>query len=156
MIPPDLEQTVRDLDAHVAQDGWDQPTRLFAVAETRALLEREPALAGQLSGSAEASPWTTIEQEGLPSHDDLDGLLGPISWPETVDGAAVSAERVMVSPDTAPGRQTRHELRATMAVLRDGSRCTVLRLREHDDADAVIVGEDLISGLGDLLMHTLT
>jgi hypothetical protein len=155
VISDDLEQTVRDLDTHVAGSGWDQPPRLFAIAETQALIRREPGLAAQLTGPAALSPWTTIEQDDLPSHDDLDGLLGPISWPESVDGAAVSAERIMVTPDPE-GRQSRHELRVTMAVLRDGSRCTVLRLREYDSAETVIVGEDLVSGLGDLLLHTLT
>ena len=154
MIPATLERTTRDIDIHVAAGGWNQPTRLFAIAKTAHLLEREPTLAPQLSGTAEETPWTTIEQDGLPAHSDLDDLLGGLGWPESVDGAAVSAERIMVSPDDAD-QQTQHELRVTMAVLRDGSRCTVLRLREHDSPETVIVGEDLISGLGDLLLHTL-
>lgn len=155
VIPPALEQTTRDLDIHVAAQGWDQPTRLFAISDTRELIEREPSLASQLSGSAADSPWTTIEQEGLPAHTDLDELLRGIGWPPSVEGVAVSAERIMVSP-VGSDRESQHELRLTMAVLRDGSRCTVLRLREHDSPETVIVGTDLITGLGDLLMHTLT
>ena len=155
VIPPALEQTTRDLDIFVAHDGWDQPTRLFAISDTRQLLEREPSLAAQLLGSPADSPWTTIEQEGLPAHGDLDELLGGIGWPPSVDGVAVSAERIMVPP-AGSDRESQHELRLTMAVLRDGSRCTVLRLREHDSPETVIVGTDLISGLGDLLMHTLS
>jgi hypothetical protein len=155
VIPPALEQTTRDLDVYVAADGWDQPTRLFAISETRQLIEREPSLAAQLLGSAAESPWTTIEQEGLPKHNDLDELLRGIGWPPSVDGVAVSAERIMVPP-TGSDRDSQHELRLTMAVLRDGSRCTVLRLREHDSPETVVVGEDLVTGLGDLLMHTLT
>jgi hypothetical protein len=152
VIPPALEQTVRDLDVHVAGDGWDQPTRLFAIADTQALLEREPSLTAQLSTTPEASPWTTIEQDGLPVHSDLDELLGGLGWPDSVAGVAISAERIMVSPEHG-GRE--HELRLTMAVLRDGSRCTVLRLREHDSPETVVVGTDLVTGLGDLLLHTL-
>ncbi len=155
MIPPVLEQTVRDVDHHVAAAGWDQPTRLFAVAETAALLQREPALASQLSGGPEDQPLTTIEQDGLPVADDLDELLGGITWPDSVDGVAISTERVMVSPDPT-GQQSRHELRITMAVLRDGSRCTALRLREHDDDASLVIGEDLVTGLGELLLSTLT
>jgi hypothetical protein len=155
VIPPALEQTTRDLDIYVAVDGWDQPTRLFAISDTRQLLAREPSLAAQLSGSAADSPWTTIEQEGLPTHTDLDELLGGIGWPPSVDGVAVSAERIMVAP-VGTDRESQHELRLTMAVLRDGSRCTVLRLREHDSPETVIVGTDLITGLGDLLLHTLS
>ena len=155
VIPSSLEQTTRDLDIHVAADGWDQPTRLFAISDTRELLAREPSLARQLAGGEANSPWTTIEQEGLPAHTDLDDLLQGIGWPATVDGVAVSAERIMVSP-VGSDQDTQHELRLTMAVLRDGSRCTVLRLREHDSPETVIVGTDLITGLGDLLLHTLT
>ena len=151
---PTLEQTVRDLDQHVAAGGWDQGTRLFAVADTRLLLDREPNLAAQLAGGPDEHPWTTIEQDGLPPHEDLDELLGGIAWPDSVEGAAISTERVMVSPD-ASGQRARHELRITMAVLRDGTRCTVLRLRDHDDDGAVIVGDELVTGLGDLLLHTL-
>ncbi len=155
VIPPALEQTTRDLDVYVANDGWDQPTRLFAISDTGQLLEREPSLAAQLSGSAAESPWTTIEQEGLPEHSDLDELLRGIGWPPSVDGVAVSAERIMVPPAGAD-RDSQHELRLTMAVLRDGSRCTVLRLKDHDSPEMVVVGADLITGLGDLLMHTLS
>lgn len=154
VIPPALEQTTRDLDVYVANDGWDQPTRLFAISDTRQLLVREPSLAAQLAGDAAESPWTTIEQEGLPPHNDLDELLGGIGWPSSVDGVAVSAERIMISP-VGSDRETQHEMRLTMAVLRDGSRCTVLRLREHDSPETVVVGTDLITGLGDLLLHTL-
>lgn len=154
MIPPSLERTARDLDIHVSSGGWNQPTRLFAIADTGQLLDREPSLATQLGASAEESPWTTIEQDGLPPHTDLDELLGGLGWPESVDGVAVCAERIMVSPEDADQR-AEHELRVTMAVLRDGARCTVLRLREHDSPELVIVGEDLVSGLGDLLLHTL-
>ena len=80
---------------------------------------------------------------------------GGSGWPPSVDGVAVSAERIMVPPAESD-RDSQHELRLTMAVLRDGSRCTVLRLREHDSPEHVIVGTDLITGLGDLLMHTLS
>lgn len=155
VIPNALEQTARDLDIYVAADGWDQPTRLFAISDTRRLLEQEPSLAAQLAGSAADSPWTTIEQEGLPEHSDLDELLRGIGWPPSVDGVAVSAERIMVTPVGAD-RESQHELRLTMAVLRDGSRCTVLRLKEHDSPETVIVGTELVTGLGDLLMHTLS
>lgn len=161
---------MRELDIHVSTDGWDQPTRLFAIADTQELLSREPALRAQLEDDPVTAPWTTIEQEALPAHNDLDGLLTGLSWPEHVDGVAVSAERVMVSPEhaddlpddralarlEAAGHPRRHELRVTMAVLRTGERCTVLRLREHDTPESVVVGEDLVSGLGDLLLHTLT
>jgi hypothetical protein len=165
-----LEQTVRELDIYVSADGWDQPTRLFAVADTQLLITREPALRAQLGGDADSAAWTTIEQDQLPPHTDLDELLRGLTWPANVEGVAVSAERVMVAPDAAgdlpsdralarleaAGHPRRHELRVTMAVLRSGERCTVLRLREHDSPQSVVVGDELVSGLGDLLLHTLT
>lgn len=165
-----LEQTVRELDIHVSADGWDQPTRLFAIADTRRLVAEEPSLRLRLGSDVDSTPWTTIEQDGLPPHSDLDELLRAVTWPETVEGVAVSAERIMVAPgaaDSLPddpqvarmeaaGHPDRHELRVTMAVLRNGERCTVLRLRDHDSAEAVIVGPELLEGLGELLEHTLT
>lgn len=152
--PDALEQTVRDLEAHVSASGWDQPTRLFAVADTATLLASEPGLASQLSGGAAQHPFTTIEQDGFPQHQELDEMLRGIAWPPTVTGAAISTERTMVQPGLGDAGSA-HEVRITMAVLRDGSRCTAIRLREHDHADSVIVGAELVSGLGDLLLYTL-
>ena len=146
---------MRDLDRHVSASGWDQPTRLFAVADTRTLLESEPTLASQLAGGPDEHPFTTIEQEGFPQHDELDQMLRGIAWPVTVTGVAISTERTMVQPALGDAARN-HEVRITMMVLRDGSRRTALRLREHDHDDSVILGEDLVSGLGDLLLYTLT
>src|SRR4029079_13523083 len=98
---------------------------------------------------------TTIEQDGFPQHQELDEMLRVIAWPASVIGAAISTERVMVPPSDA-GRQSEHDVRITMGVMRDGTRCTALRLRAHDSDDAVIIGEDLVSGLGDLLLYTLS
>jgi hypothetical protein len=166
-MPSGLEDAMRELDVHVAEGGWDQPTRLFAIADTETLMAREPQLSVELS--ATHSLWTTIEQQEIPPHDDLDDLLAGIRWPPAVNGVAISAERIMVDEESAGDLPTdpaaarravmdhpsRHELRITMGVLREGERYTVLRLREHDHADAVIVGEDLMDGLGDLLLRTL-
>jgi hypothetical protein len=153
--PGPLEQTVRDLDVHVSASGWDQPTRLFAVAETVTLLANEPGLASQLAGDTDQHPYTTIEQDGFPAHPELDELLRAIAWPPSVTGVAISTERTMVPPASGDSG-SRHDVRITMAVLRDGSRCTVLRLRDYDHDDSVLVGAELVSGLGDLLMYTLT
>src|SRR5436189_30922 len=90
---------MRELDVHVADGGWDQPTRLFAIADTEALLAREPQLSVELS--ATHSLWTTIEQQEIPPHDDLDDLLGGIRWPAAVEGVALSAERITVNEESA-------------------------------------------------------
>ncbi|HEX5016333.1 MAG TPA: PPA1309 family protein [Actinomycetes bacterium] len=155
MIPVDLELTVRELDRHVSSMGWDQPTRLFALADTEELLAREPSLASQLLDADRNRRWTTVEQDGLPQHDELDELLRGIAWPDAVAGAAIVTERVMIPPGN-PASGSRHDVRITMGVLRDGARCTALRLRAYDSDDSVIVGEELVSGLGELLLFTLS
>ena len=43
-----LDRLTVDLEKHVAEAGWDQPPRLFALVETVDLLRREPHLATEL------------------------------------------------------------------------------------------------------------
>jgi hypothetical protein len=50
----------------------------------------------------------------------------------------------------------RQEVRIVVAVLRDGSRATALRLRAHDDEQSVLTGADLVPGLAEALAATLT
>ena len=42
---PALAAAVLEIEAHVAQDGWDQPARLYALVDTATLVAQEPALA---------------------------------------------------------------------------------------------------------------
>lgn len=176
-----LTTALIELEQHVAEAGWDQGPRLFALVETTDLLRREPQLATALGlptppsagvdlGIA-AGQLTSIEQEqqDLPSHDSLEGLLAGITWPAEVLGAAIVVERVMLPADVEtqlplaeaealawlgehPARQ---DVRLAVAVLRDGSRESALRLRDHDSDDAVLSGPDLVPGLADALAKTL-
>jgi hypothetical protein len=43
-----------------------------------------------------------------------------------------------------------------VAVLRDGSRASALRMRAHDDETSVLTGENLVPGLADALSATLS
>ncbi|MGH8968714.1 MAG: PPA1309 family protein [Actinomycetes bacterium] len=168
-----LTQVALDIERHVAATGWDQPPHLYALVETADLLRREPQMAGELGGPAEGAALpgalTPVDQDELPSHRSLEELLAGISWPDEVLGTAVSVERLMVPPDAERemprdesqalqwlgAHPEREEVRLVVAVLRDGSRAGVLRMRSHDDEQSVLSGPDLVPGLADALSATL-
>ena len=165
-----LELALREIEAHVAGSGWDQPTRLYALVLTEQLLASEPSLADEISEGEEAPLLTSVEQADLPEHEDLTDLLARLSWPDGVLGLAVVAERIMLPADAEAELPTdreearqavmrdprRHEMRLAAASLRDGSRYCLLRLREHDSNDSVLSGPDLITDLANLLHESLT
>jgi hypothetical protein len=166
-----LTQVALDIERHVAADGWDQPPRLYALVETEDLLRREPQLAGDLGLSA-ANPGdlTPVDQGELPAHASLDELLAGITWPPEVLGTALAVERLVLPPEAEHGmppdegealrwladHPARQEVRLVVAVLRDGSRAAALRMRAHDEEQAVLSGPDLVPGLADALGSTLT
>jgi hypothetical protein len=166
-----LDQLALDIERHISGAGWDQPTHLFALVETADLLRREPRLAAEL-GLTDDVPGslTPVDQGDLPDHATLDELLGGIVWPTEVLGAAVAVERLMVPPavehdmpqDESAALQwlaehpERQEVRIVVAVLRDGSRASALRLRSHDHEQSVLTGADLVPGLADALSATLS
>jgi hypothetical protein len=175
---PALTQSLIELEQHVAKDGWDQPPRLFALADTAALIEAEPRLAAALAPETlslgEVGPlrtYTSIEQEGFPGGQELDDALAGIGWPSTVDGAALVIERVMLPPEAeaelpeagsgvdldawAAAHPLRQEVRIAVGVLRDGSRDCALRLRSRDADDEVLSGPELVPALADALAETL-
>jgi hypothetical protein len=51
---------------------------------------------------------------------------------------------------------TRQEVRLVVAVLRDGSRSSAIRMRAHDEETSVLTGENLVPGLADALSATLS
>ena len=166
-----LAGVVRELEQHVAEQGWDQPLRLFALVRTDELLAREPQLAPLLGGSGDRSlaTYTPLEQEELPEYATLEDLLAGISWPHDVAGAALVVERVMLPPAAEEGlpddeqealvalhaHPAREDIRLAVAVLRDGSRCCALRMRSHDDPVDVVTGPDLTPSLPEQLLATL-
>ncbi|WP_146951538.1 PPA1309 family protein [Cellulomonas soli] len=170
-----LADAVREIEHHVAAAGWDAPVRVFALVRTQAALEASPSLADQLStqvlAAARAEPWhlTSIEQEGLPAAEDLESLLAALSWPATVDGTAVTVERVVLpphaeaampqDPDAAlaylMGHPERTDVRIAVGVLRDGTSWCALRARTNDSDDEVGHGPDLVPGLVQAVRATL-
>ena len=170
--PSPLAGLVRELEQHVAEQGWDQPPRLFALVRTDELLSREPHLAQLLGVQDELGPaagYTSLEQEELPSYATLEDLLAGIIWPPEVAGAALVAERLMVPPAAEEGlpddeqealavlqsHPAREDIRLAVAVLRDGSRYCALRMRSHDDPIDVVTGPDLTQSLPEQLLATL-
>jgi hypothetical protein len=170
-----LDRAVRELEAHVARGGWDGPVRVFALVRTAHAIERDASLRDQLPpdlvASADADPEhvTSVEQDGIPEADTIDEVLGRIAWPETVDGAAVVVERIVVPPeaeadlpddrDAALARLLAHpareDVRMAAGVLRGGDSACVLRTRRHDDDAAVASGPHLVPGLVAALRATL-
>ncbi len=169
-----LRRAVLEIDAALAESGWDQPARLYALVETRGLLEREPDLADSLGLSAgpagqPADGLTAVEQDPLSPDRSLEDLLGGVEWPPTVHGCAAAVERVVLPPSAeadmpvgaaemrtyASKHPDRHEVRIVAAVLRDGQAHCTLRIRGNEDTD-LLEGSDLVPGLVALIADTLT
>ena len=165
-----LTRIALEIERHVAEAGWDQQPKLYALVETADLARREPQLASALAVDPSAtSALTPVDQGDLPTHSSLDGLLAGISWPPEVLGSAIAVERLMVPPEVEremPEDESialrwlaehprREEVRLVVAVLRDGTRSAVLRMRSHDDEQSVLSGPDLVPGLADALASTL-
>jgi hypothetical protein len=180
-VPPSEERqqavlrTIRELEHHVAAGGWDGPVRLFALIRTAGALRRDPSLADQLpeevvqAARQDDEHLTAVEQEDLPESTTVEALLGRIAWPETVDGAALVLERVVLPPEVEAGipddadqaaaylqqHPQRRDVRLAAAVLRDGASGCAVRARDHDSDDRVAVGPDLVPGLLSALSTTL-
>jgi hypothetical protein len=164
-----LQETLVEIERHVAGSGWDQPPQLFALARTAELMAREPAFAEQLGLDPDRLPaeaLTPVEQDPLPAGP-LDESLAQVGWPPEVAGCALVQEVVMLPPeveaamprhaevlDWASDHPERREARLAVAVLRNGSRACTVRLRGQDE-DALLVGPDLAPALADALAATL-
>ncbi|WP_454049545.1 PPA1309 family protein [Cellulomonas sp. Marseille-Q8402] len=169
-----LAAAVVEIERHVATGGWDGPVRVFALVRTQAALDAEPALAGQLPAdvlalaAADPDHLTSIEQEGLPASDDLEGLLGGMGWPDGVDGAALTVERIVLPPEAEEGlpedadaalaallaHPQRQDVRIAAGVLRDGTSWCAVRQRAQDRDEAVGQGADVVPGLVEALRAT--
>lgn len=169
-----LARVVAEVEEHMSHRGWDAPVAVFALVRTAAALEADPDLAAVLDEEAVAEArqdqhaLTVIEQEQLPEATDLEDLLAQLAWPETVDGVALSVERVSLPPSAEEeavsiadpqerlaflqSHPARDDVRIVVGVLRSGEAWCAVRTRSHDRTDAVVQGEamvpDLIEALG--------
>ena len=169
-VDPALAAAVLEIESHGAASGWDQPSRLYALVDTAALVRREPALASAMGlddASAEGS-LTPVEQEQLPA-DRFEATLGSIAWGPEVAGCAAMVERLVLPPEAddalpddaaaaatyAAEHPDRQEVRMVVGVTRAGASYCALRLRAHDDDTSVVGGADLVPELIALLGATL-
>jgi hypothetical protein len=168
--PPDprLASVAAEIEEHVGQAGWDRPPVLFALVSSSDLLADDPTVAAVLGlGADDAGGLTPVEQEDLPEGE-LDEVLAQIAWPDSVLGCAVSQEILLLPPTAdeqlpdgpdaitaATEHPQRREARLVVAVLRDASSASVLRLRGVDGtADDLLTGPQLAPNLADALFAT--
>ncbi|GAA4538201.1 PPA1309 family protein [Streptomyces collinus] len=167
-----LTRAVLEIDEYVSGLGWDQPARLFALVDTARLRAEQPTLADRLGldEESENAGLTPIEQDEVPTGKPLDEFLATIAWPDAVAGCALAVERLMLPPSAeaqvpkglseaaltkwVAEHADRQEVRMTVAVLRDGTRESALRLREKDSPTEVLTGSDLVPGLAEALAAT--
>jgi hypothetical protein len=170
-LDPLLRNAVREIEAHAATSGWDQPARLYALVPTADLLVREPALAAVmgLDASTAGDSLTPVEQDEVPAETPLESVLEDIMWPDEVVGCAAVVERLVLPPtadDQLPSdpaeaerfaaeHPEREEVRIVAAATRAGSTYCALRLRAHDDVLSVVESPDLVPALLQLLQTTL-
>jgi hypothetical protein len=168
---PVLAEAVREIEAHVAEAGWDRPGRLYALVPTSDLLAREPALAAAmgLDHANAAGSLTPVEQDDVPVETPLETVLEQVIWPAEVFGCAAVVERLVLPPTAdelmpadpveaeryAAEHPDRQEVRIVAAATRDGSTHCALRMRSHDDALSVVEAPDLVPGLLQLVRSTL-
>ncbi|KOV58280.1 hypothetical protein ADL01_38210 [Streptomyces sp. NRRL WC-3618] len=167
-----LTRAVLEIDEYASSLGWDQPARLFALVDNASLRVQEPALAAQLDLADEqkTTGLTPIEQDEIPAGKPLDEFLATIAWPDAVVGCALTVERLMLPPSAeasvpqglsdkklaawVAAHPDRQEVRMTVAVMRDGTRDSAVRLREKDAATEVLTGSGLVPGLAEALSAT--
>lgn len=170
-VDPALAAAVLEIESHIAEGGWDQPARLYALVETAALVAREPALAAAmgLDAASEEGSLTPVEQDQLSPDRPLEQVLASILWPGGVAGCAAVVERLVLPPDAdaqipddpaaaeefASTHPDRQEVRIVAGATRGGSTYCALRLRAHDDPGSVVGGADLVPELLELLRDTL-
>jgi hypothetical protein len=170
-----LEFAAAEIEMHVSAGGWDQRPALFALVRAAELPTDERAAVAKLGLPDVAEALTPVEQEALPDGP-LDDVLARIGWPETVAGCALCQEIVILPPgaagdvtdgdaSAAVAHPEHHEARLVVAVLRDGTRATLLRLRDGTEPTGrveptpaggeLLTGPNLAPNLADALLATL-
>ncbi|WP_235737714.1 PPA1309 family protein [Nocardioides alcanivorans] len=168
-MDPALAAAVLEVENFVAQEGWDRPSRVFALVPTATLVAAEPDLAhamGLDEASAEGS-FTPVEQE-LDADRPVEEQLATMMWPDSVAGCAVTVERLVLPPSADAGipddpmaaqeyaaaHPERQEVRIVAGVTRERATYCALRLRAHDDDQSVVGSLDLVPELLELLHVT--
>lgn len=164
-----LKKVVREIERGVSSLGWDRPPMLYGLVRTETLLNTDGLpedMRGPLEDSRDGNPahLSAILQE-VQAEEDIEQVLPHIGWPENVDGAALTVERLVVPPeveDEAPedpeealefisNHPSRTEVRLVVGVDRAGNKYSAIRTRAFDDAANVVEGEDLVPALSGAL-----
>lgn len=161
----DLTPIVSEIERLLAEQGWDQPPRLYALVPTGDLLAGEPQLA-ELLGDSDPDGLTPVEQ--APIEEDVEDLLPRIEWPDSVLGCALVTEVLLLPSGAvsarpegvdeqawAEGHPDHRDVRLAVGVLRDGSRAATVRIRGEDGAaDDLLSAPDLVPNLATALLAT--
>ena len=167
MLNDALAAAVLDVERHVGEGGWDQPSRLFALVPSAELLDAAPELAGQLGADHLEGHLSSIEQDDFHNGLPLFEALAHLAWPSTVTGCVLCVERAFLpsqyeselpdDPEQAGEAVSNHpqrqELRLVTGVLRTGERHAVARVRS--DPSQLLGGENMAPGLSTALLATL-
>ena len=159
-----LANVVVDIEKGAARVGWDHAPSIYALVPT-AMLLADPNLPADIAEQLR-SGW-----DG--SGDHLSAIiqedLAHLAWPETVPGAAITVERIVVPPeveDEAPedpeealafvaNHPLRTDVRLAVGVMRTGESWCALRTRAFDSDDKVGQGSALVPALVDALRASL-
>ena len=168
-----LANVVVDIEKGAARVGWDHAPSVYALVPTATLLA-DPNLPAEIAEQLR-SGWdgsdehlSAIIQEDL-ADDDIEQVLAHLAWPETVPGAAITVERIVVPPeveDEAPedpeealafvaNHPLRTDVRLAVGVMRSGESWCALRTRAFDSDDKVGQGSNLVPALVDALRASL-
>ena len=161
-----LAHVVLDIEKAASLVGWDHAPSLYALVRTATLLD-QPDLPEELKGALRQE-WdgtdthlSAIIQEDFQG-EDLEEMLAHLAWPPSVVGAALSLERVIApeDPDEALAFISNHpkatDVRIAAGALRSGETWSALRARTFDSDDKVGQGSQLVPGLTDALLASLS
>lgn len=160
-----LRKVVLEIERGAAGLGWDRPAMLYALVPTKTLLNTDGLpedMRETLAATQDDNPFhlSAVLQE-LDTSEDVEEVLPRIGWPEAVQGAALTVERLVVPPEVeeeAPedpeealefisNHPSRTEVRLVIGVDREGDTWTAIRTRAFDDASNVVEGDNLVPAL---------
>lgn len=153
-----LEHVIRELDAHVAEFGWDQSVQLFAILNEPS----EPTMELPEIPEEQHGEQLYFEPQGLDFSDNsIVDVLSKVGWNDAVQGLALVAERIISAENQnatdyeTESYSTTQEIRVFSIAMRDGRTMNAIRYRIHDDPKDLLVGPNLVPELNEALLTSL-
>lgn len=164
-----LRRAVDEIEITASQLGWDRPPALYALVKTEDMLDNESVPSDIREGLQKSWNGTTEHLSAVaqdPMHEDeVEDVLPRLAWPESVYGAVLTLERIIVPPeveDEAPedpeealifisNHPGRTDVRLVVGVTREGDSWCEVRARNFDDENRVGKGENLAPSLVEAL-----